>query len=84
VERTREHDLFTGIEDRADFYFVHSYAGAPAATDAAVVLAHTEHGGRFVSAVARGPMLGIQFHPERSGTDGLRLLANFVTIARAA
>ena len=39
---------------------------------------------RFVSAVARGPLLGVQFHPERSGADGLRLLANFVALARAA
>ena len=84
VERTREHDLFDGIADGADFYFVHSYAGAPADRDADDVLAHTEHGRRFVSAVARGPLLGVQFHPERSGVDGLRLLSNFVALVRAA
>jgi glutamine amidotransferase len=49
-----------------------------------VILAETEHGGRFVSAVARGNLLGVQFHPERSGDDGLRLLANFVTLVRRA
>lgn len=85
VERTRAHELFEGIADGADFYFVHSYAGEPTEDDAdEVVLAHTEHGRRFVSAVARGPLLGVQFHPERSGVDGLRLLSNFVTLVRAA
>ena len=41
-------------------------------------------GGPFVSAVARGPLLGVQFHPERSGADGLRLLANFVELVELA
>jgi imidazole glycerol-phosphate synthase subunit HisH len=84
VERAREHELFDGIATDADFYFVHSYAGRPSADDADAILATTEHGGRFVSAVARGPLLGVQFHPERSGNDGLRLLANFVGLAAAA
>jgi imidazole glycerol-phosphate synthase subunit HisH len=82
VERRRDHPLFEGITNGADFYFVHSYAGAPADTSDEVVLAETEHGARFVSAVARGNLLGVQFHPERSGEDGLRLLANFVSLVR--
>ena len=87
VERTRPHALFDGIDDGADFYFVHSYAGVPKTGKRApddLVLATTEHGTRFISAIARGPMLGVQFHPERSGPDGLRLLANFVDLVRAA
>ena len=83
VVRRREHPLFDGIADGADFYFVHSYAGAPAEMADDVILAQTEHGSRFVSAVARGNLLGVQFHPERSGDDGLRLLANFVSLVRA-
>jgi glutamine amidotransferase len=83
VERRREHPLFEGIADGADFYFVHSFAGEPGPDGEAAILADTSHGSRFVSAVAAGPMLGVQFHPERSGTDGLRLLANFVEIVRA-
>jgi imidazole glycerol phosphate synthase glutamine amidotransferase subunit len=83
VVRTREHPLFDGIADGADLYFVHSFAGVPAAGAGDVVLARTEHGRPFVSAVARGRLLGVQFHPERSGTDGLRLLANFVGLVRA-
>ena len=81
VERGREHPLFEGIDDGADAYFVHSYVGAPADPD--VVLATTEHGSRFVSAIARGRLAGVQFHPERSGDDGLRLLANFRSIVAA-
>jgi len=86
VERTRSHPLFDGIPDGADFYFVHSYAGAPTPTASAddPILATTDHGATFVSALARGPLLGVQFHPERSGRDGLRLLANFVDLVRAA
>jgi imidazole glycerol phosphate synthase glutamine amidotransferase subunit len=82
VERVRHHRAFAGIAPDADFYFVHSYAGAP--EDADVVLAETEHGGRFTAAVSRGNLLGVQFHPERSGTDGLRLVANVVRVAGEA
>ena len=100
VERTRAHPVFDGIDDGADFYFVHSYAGEPTrpgptagrsdadSTDtsdrSALVLARTTHGQPFVSAVSRGALVGVQFHPERSGPDGLRLLANFVGLVRAA
>lgn len=74
------HPLFAGIGDATDFYFVHSYA-VGAGTG---VLGVTEYGAPFVSAVAAGPVTGVQFHPERSGRDGLRLLANFVGIAARA
>ena len=84
VERTRPHPLFNGIADGADFYFVHSFAGLPDRTAGDLVLATTDHGGSFVSAVGRRAMLGVQFHPERSGADGLRLLGNFVDLVRAA
>jgi imidazole glycerol phosphate synthase glutamine amidotransferase subunit len=85
VERRREHPLFDGIAPGAFAYFVHSYAGFPAGgLDDEVVLATTTHGRPFVSAVARGSLLGVQFHPERSGADGLRLLANVVSIVSAA
>ncbi|HEX7950123.1 MAG TPA: imidazole glycerol phosphate synthase subunit HisH [Candidatus Limnocylindrales bacterium] len=85
VERTRPHPLFDGIDDGADFYFVHSYAGALDGAGAdGVELARTIHGHAFTSAIERGPLLGVQFHPERSGPDGLRLLRNFVGLVRAA
>ena len=81
VVRRAEHPAFAGIAADADFYFVHSYVGLPAPAAADAVLAETEHGSPFVSAVARGNLLGVQFHPERSGSDGLRLIANVVASA---
>jgi imidazole glycerol phosphate synthase glutamine amidotransferase subunit len=84
VERRATHPAFAGIVPDADFYFVHSYVGAPGGPAAeASILAETEHGSRFVSAVARGRMLGVQFHPERSGVDGLRFIRNVVAWAGA-
>lgn len=82
VERTRPHPVFDGIADGADFYFVHSYAGAPTASSTGAILAWTTHGRPFVSAVAVGSLVGVQFHPERSGRDGLRFLANVLALAR--
>lgn len=79
VSRTREHPLFADIEPDADFYFVHSYAGELEATAERARLATTTHGDPFTSAVALDALAGVQFHPERSGSDGLRLLGNFVT-----
>jgi imidazole glycerol phosphate synthase glutamine amidotransferase subunit len=83
VERRQPHPLFEGIAQAADFYFVHSFAGAVAPEAAEAVAAETTHGRSFVSAVARGNLLGVQFHPERSGDDGLRLLGNFATLVQA-
>jgi imidazole glycerol phosphate synthase glutamine amidotransferase subunit len=84
VRRARDHPLFAGIVPDAPFYFVHSYAPQPAGPGASEIsLATAEHGAPFVAAVARGALGGVQFHPERSGRDGLRLLANFVALAGA-
>ena len=78
VETVRPHPLFDGIEDGSHFYFVHSYAPVPA--DEGIVLATTTHGRPFVSAVARGSLVGLQFHPEKSAEVGQRLLANFLRL----
>ncbi len=79
LERVREHPLLDGVADGAPAYFVHSFVGVPA--DRSMVVAETEHGGRFPSIVASGRVMGIQCHPERSGPDGLRILANLVRLA---
>jgi len=77
-ETVRAHPLVRGLVSGTAAYFVHSYAGAP--LDPSVVVAETEHGGRFPSVIASGRLMGVQFHPERSGDDGLRLLRNFLSI----
>lgn len=82
VVRTRTHDAFGGIPDGADLYFVHSYVWRPAVGSEALLVAETTHGATFASVVARGRLLGVQFHPERSGTLGLQLLLNVVAAAR--
>jgi glutamine amidotransferase len=68
--------------DGEDVYFAHSYACDP--DDAAVVAAETDHGGRVVAAVERGLLAGVQFHPERSGPVGARLLEGVLAWSRSA
>jgi len=68
--------LLEGITDGQTFYFVHSFAPVP--DDSATVMATSHYGRSFVAAARRGRVAGVQFHPERSGDPGLRILANFV------
>ena len=72
----REDPLFAGVADDAPFYFVHSYAAVP--IDETVVVARATYGNPFVAAARDGVRVGVQFHPERSGPDGVRVLGNFV------
>jgi glutamine amidotransferase len=72
--------LLEGVQPGATVYFSHSFA-APAAADA---IATTDHGGAFTSAIARDNVSGMQFHPEKSGRIGLRILANFLVTAQRA
>lgn len=73
----RPHPLLEGVTSGSHVYFVHSYR--PVHTDPSDVLARTDYGGWFTSAVARSNVAGYQFHPEKSGHVGLRLLQNFLT-----
>jgi len=78
VELQRPSPLFNGIEDRSFFYFVHSYyTQADAEED---ILGITEYGIRYASVCARGRIFGVQFHPEKSQDNGLRLLKNFAEL----
>ncbi|MBI2636159.1 imidazole glycerol phosphate synthase subunit HisH [Candidatus Peregrinibacteria bacterium] len=68
-----------GLRSGAEMYFVHSYILQP--TDPAHVLATTLYGGlRFPSVIGKGNMIGCQFHPEKSGEGGLRIIRNFVEL----
>ena len=75
-----EHDspLTQGLGDQTPFYFVHSFAPRPATDD--YVLGTAAYGERFACAVERPPLYGVQFHPEKSSSAGLGLLANFVRV----
>ncbi len=76
VTPNREDTLFAGIEPGTDFYFVHSYQFR--LRDSGDCVAQTEYCGTFASAVRRGSVFGVQFHPEKSSHAGRRLLQNFV------
>ena len=76
VAPMRPHCLFTGLGSGPQMYFTHSYTFRPNDVDAGLAL--TDHGGPFVSAVAKGVVAGVQFHPEKSQGAGLRLIANFL------
>ena len=77
VRWERESRLTEGIESDTPFYFVHSFAPAPAPDD---LLGTAEYGQRFACAAERGNVYGVQFHPEKSSSAGLRLLSNFAGI----
>jgi glutamine amidotransferase len=73
----REASILDGVADQAQVYFTHSYV-APVTGDTTAV---TEHGERFAAVVQRAQVAGVQFHPEKSGDVGLRILRNFVELA---
>ena len=70
--------LIESLGEQTPFYFVHSFAPRPVSDGD--VLGTAAYGERFACAVERPPLYGVQFHPEKSGTAGLRLLGNFVSI----
>jgi imidazole glycerol-phosphate synthase subunit HisH len=78
VEIASGSPLTDGLPERCAFYHVHSFVARPA--EASDVLGRGDYGGRFVSIVARDPIYGVQFHPEKSSTHGLALLRNFTAI----
>ena len=75
VKYPRPSILFKGIPEGSFFYFVHSYHVEPRNLE--VIVAETEYGGQIVAAIEQGNLFGVQFHPEKSSTLGLKLLANF-------
>jgi imidazole glycerol-phosphate synthase subunit HisH len=80
LELVGDDPLFEGLGPEPIVYFVHSYA--PVAEDAATVIGRSSYDDPFTAAVRSGRVSGTQFHPERSGETGLRILANFVAECR--
>jgi imidazole glycerol-phosphate synthase subunit HisH len=78
LDIVRPSSLFDGLSDPAWVYFVHSFA----AEDSDATVARCDYGGPVVAAVERANVAATQFHPEKSGSTGIALLANFVQRAR--
>jgi glutamine amidotransferase len=79
VRQVRPHPIFKGVQDGAHFYFVNSYYPVP--SDPEVAIGESDHGVKFVAAIARENVIATQFHLEKSGTAGLRLLDNFCRLS---
>lgn len=75
VEYKLDHPVFFNLKRTVDFYFVHSYHFKP--QHEADILARTDYAGGFCSIVGHANVIGVQFHPEKSQEQGLRLLENF-------
>jgi glutamine amidotransferase len=80
VEQAGQSPLFEDIADQAYFYFAHSYFCRPANPAAAIGM--TEYGSQYASTVQAGLVFGAQYHPEKSGPVGLKMLANFCKLAK--
>lgn len=78
VNYAKESPLFKGIEPESYFYFVHSYYPVP--EDRKVIAATTEYGVNFPSVLIKDNIMATQFHPEKSGVSGLKLLKNFIKL----
>jgi glutamine amidotransferase len=76
VRIVRPHPWLAGVPDEAYFYFVHSYAVEP--VDELAIIGTVDHGGAIPAAVGSDGMLGLQFHPEKSGAMGTTALRSFV------
>lgn len=80
--RVAKSGLFEGLSNGADFYFIHSYHFVPESSDVAV--GECDYGLPIVAAVKSNHIAGVQFHPEKSQANGLRLLQNFCRMPRGA
>jgi len=76
----KQDEIFEGVADESYVYFVHSLYPVP--VDKEIVAAETEYGTTFTSAIASKNVYGTQFHPEKSGDVGLKILDNFAKIVR--
>jgi glutamine amidotransferase len=79
IKITRDHEILDGVEDGSYVYFVHSYHMK---TDDKYIITKTEYGIEFTSGVAKDNVVGFQFHPEKSGKVGLKMVKNFVEMCK--
>ena len=75
LRKRSNHPVLEDVRETDEFYFVHGYYPRPAAEDH--VIATTEHGREFPSVIGTGNLVAMQFHPEKSGEPGLRILERF-------
>jgi len=80
VRQERPSPLLAGVPDESFFYFAHSYYAVP--EDSEVVAGTTDYGGRYASLVQKDAVFAAQFHPEKSGPTGLKMLGNFCRLCR--
>jgi len=80
IKMRDDNPLFSGIQDRSFFYFVHSYYVVP--DDASVIAATTDYGIEFTSSIRKDNIFAVQFHPEKSQAAGLQMLRNFGEIVK--
>lgn len=80
IKIKKQSPLFEGVENGSMLYFVHSFYAAP--DDPSIVATTTDYGGDFCSSVAKDKIFGVQFHIEKSGETGLKILDNFARLCK--
>lgn len=81
AKNAKAKQLFAGVPNETNFYHLHSYIAAP--SDKKIVVAETEHGEIFPAAIVQNNIIATQFHPEKSGEWGLKVLENFGKILKS-
>jgi len=80
IKIVKDNEILNGVEDEAFMYFVHSYIAKPEEPE--IVLSTTDYGIVFPSIIAKNNIYATQFHPEKSGNNGLKILENFVYLIK--
>ena len=76
-----QNPLFDGIKSNSYFYFVHSYYALP--KNNKIISSETDYGVKFCSSIVKNNLMGVQFHPEKSGPNGLKIYNNFINFIKS-
>tara|TARA_B100000686_G_scaffold352109_1_gene452956 strand:+ start:48597 stop:49223 length:627 start_codon:yes stop_codon:yes gene_type:complete len=76
-----QNPLFDGIKSNSYFYFVHSYYALP--KNNTIISSETDYGVKFCSSIVKNNLMGVQFHPEKSGPNGLKIYNNFINFIKS-